>query len=80
MEEKKVVKKKRVVKKVSRAKKTPMPKPEPVNVRGPGKVERALMCIETILKALLKYVGNRIKMLKTRRLAKRMDGDGTGRI
>lgn len=73
--EKKVVANKKIAKKVSRTK-VPSKKPTPSGPAGPGYVERAYMCIHSILKLLIGFVENRINKLKARRLARKMDGEG----
>lgn len=75
MEEDKVVVKKR---RVSRTKK-PMQQ-EATYVRGPGILERTLMCLAKILTYLLNKVEKKIVELRGRRLARQMDGDGPDKI
>jgi hypothetical protein len=67
-------------KKVLRVKKVPMPKPEIVYVRGPGKAERTLMFVAKILKVLLSFVEKKIQNLKDKRLAQRMSNHGPDKI
>lgn len=50
-------------------------KPEIKYVRGPGFVERTLMCLMAVLKGLLGLIERRIKKLRAKRLAERMSGE-----
>lgn len=71
--EKELVAKKIPRKIVSRIKKAPMQKPKAVYKHGPGRMERTLMRLSTILKYLLTFVEKKIQKLRAKRLAERMN-------